>query len=283
MRSAKKNDIKPRKEKVYESKSCKDGQFTEEELKQYGLSNDEISTILEYQALLPILQSQNDNSKVNARDLHKQLNSGWKFTDWIENRIKSYRLIKDVDYFMVSRKYETVKNSNLQPKETYDYILTLDCSKQLAMVERTDIGALVRRYFIIIEKAFKNRTNWNQNRKNTLINCKELRGALITKREELLNGVPEWITNGNLYSIEFSLLNTVILGMSATQYRNEHNISSNDQIRNYFSEDQLDDVERLERYDAQLIISQEIYSYEDRKHILQTEYNRVKNRKTKWV
>lgn len=151
------------------------------------------------------------------------------------------------------------------------------------MVERTDIGALVRRYFIIIEKSFKNRTNWNQNRKNTLINCKELRGALITKREELLNGVPEWITNGNLYSIEFSLLNTVILGMSATQYRKEHNISSNGQIRNYFSEDQLDDVERLERYNAQLIISQEIYSYEDRKHILQTEYNRVKNRKTKWV
>lgn len=283
MRIINKNTTKLRKEKVYESESFKDGKFTEEELKQYGLSDDEISTILEYQALLPILQSDRNDSKVNARDLHKQLNNGWKFTDWIENRINSYQLIKEIDYFTVSRKYETVKNSSLQPKKTLDYNLTLDCAKQLAMVERTDIGALVRRYFIIIEKAFKNRTNWNQNRKNTLINCKELRGALITKREELLNGVPEWITNGNLYSIEFSLLNTVILGMSATQYRKEHNISSNEQIRNYFSEDQLDDIERLERYDAQLIISQEIYSYEERKQILQTEYDRVKNRKTKWV
>lgn len=283
MRITNKNNTKLRKEKVYESDSFKDGQFTEEELKQYGLSDNEIATILEYQVLLPILQSDESDSKVNARDLHKQLNNGWKFTDWIENRINSYQLIKEIDYFTVSRKYETVKNSSLQPKETLDYILTLDCAKQLAMVERTDMGALVRRYFIIIEKAFRNRTSWNTNRKNTLINCKELRGALITKREELLNGVPEWITNGNLYSIEFSLLNTVILGMSATQYRKEHNISSNEQIRNYFSEDQLDDVERLERYDAQLIISQEIYSYEDRKHILQTEYDRVKNRKTKWV
>lgn len=283
MRITKKNNTKPRKEKVYESESFKDGKFTEEELKQYGLSDGEISTVLEYQALLPILQSEENDSKVNARDLHKQLNSGRQFTDWVENRIESYRLINDVDYFTISRKYETVKNSGLQPKVTMDYILTLDCAKQLAMVERTDIGALVRRYFIIIEKAFKNRTSWNKNRKNTLINCKELRGALITKREELLNGVPEWITNGNLYSIEFSLLNTVILGMSATQYRKKHNISSNEQIRNYFSEDQLDDVERLERYDAQLIISQEIYSYEERKQILQTEYDRVKNRKTKWV
>ena len=65
----------------------------------------------------------------------------------------------------------------------------------------------------------------------------------------------------------------------ATQYRKEHNISSNEQIRNYFSEDQLDDVERLERYDVQLIISQEIYSYEERKQILQTEYDRVKTEK----
>lgn len=281
MRTIKKNNTEPRKEKVYESESFKDGKFTEEELKQYELNDGEIATILEYQALLPILQSDESDSKVNARDLHKQLNNGWKFTNWIENRIKSYRLIKDVDYSTISRKYEI--EGFAESKDILDYILTLDCAKQLAMVERTDIGALVRRYFITIEKAFKNRTNWNKNRKNTLINCKELRGALITKREELLNGVPEWITNGNLYSIEFSLLNSVILGMSATQYRKEHNISSNEQIRNYFSEDQLDDVERLERYDAQLIISQEIYSYEERKHILQTEYNRVKSRKTKWV
>lgn len=281
MRITKKNNTEPRKEKIYESTSFKDGKFTEEELKQYALSEDEIATILEYQALLPILQSDESGSKVNARDLHKQLDSGRQFTDWIENRIKSYQLIKDVDYFTISRKYEI--DGFTESKDILDYILTLDCAKQLAMVERTNIGALARRYFIIIEKAFKNRTNWNRNRKNTLINCKELRGALITKREELLNGVPEWITNGNLYSIEFSLLNAVILGMSATQYRKERNISSTEQIRNYFSEDQLDDVERLERYDSQLIFSQEIYSYEERKHILKTEYDRIKNRKTKWV
>lgn len=191
-------------------------------------------------------------------------------------------LVENIDYFIDS----PLKGSGL-----VDYQLKLSDAKEITMrskggrtsEELKKMSKLVRKYFIAIEKAFKNRTNWNTNRKNTLINCKELRGALITKREELLNGVPEWNTNGNLYSIEFSLLNTVILGMSATQYRKEHNISSNEQIRNYFSEDQLDDVERLERYDAQLIISQEIYSYEERKQILQTEYDRVKNRKTKWV
>lgn len=202
-------------------------------------------------------------------------------------------LLENVDYKLDSP-LKVNQNHKGGDRRSIDYLIQVSTAKEIAMVagskggntskELKEMSKLVRKYFIIIEKAFKNRTSWNKNRKNTLINCKELRSALIIKREELLNGVPdEWITNGNLYSIEFSLLNSVILGMSATQYRKEHNISSNEQIRNYFSEDQLDDVERLERYDAQLIISQEIFSYEERKHILQTEYNRVKNRKTKWV
>lgn len=283
MRITNKNNTKPRKEKVYESESFKDDQFTEEELKQYGLSDNEIATILEYQSLLPILQ-ENENNTISAKELHNQLKVSRDFLTWIKQQIEDLELVENIDYFIDS----PLKGSGL-----VDYQLKLSDAKEIAMLagskggrtseELKKMSKLVRKYFIAIKKAFKNRTNWNTNRKNTLINCKELRGALITKREELLNGVPEWITNGNLYSIEFSLLNTVILGMSATQYRKEHNISSNEQIRNYFSEDQLDDVERLERYDVQLIISQEIYSYEERKQILQTEYDRVKNRKTKWV
>lgn len=285
MRITNKNTTKPRKGKVYESESFKDGQFTEEELKQYGLSDNEIATILEYQSLLPMpILQENENNTISAKELHNQLKVSRDFSTWIKQQIEDLELVENIDYFIDS----PLKGSGL-----VDYQLKLSDAKEIAMLagskggrtseELKKMSKLVRKYFIAIEKAFKNRTNWNTNRKNTLINCKELRGALITKREELLNGVPEWITNGNLYSIEFSLLNTVILGMSATQYRKEHNISSNEQIRNYFSEDQLDDVERLERYDAQLIISQEIYSYEERKQILQTEYDRVKNRKTKWV
>lgn len=282
MGRTKHNIANPRREIPYESNSLKDGNFTKNELSKYGLSDEDITVILDYQVLLPILQECNDNKQVNARDLHRQLNNGWKFTEWMYNRISAYKLIEGVDFFTASIKYETVKHG-IKPKETTDYILTLDCAKQLAMVERTDIGALTRRSFIIIEKAFKNRVKWNKSRKNTLINCKELRGALIVHKQDLLNGVPEWMTTSNLYVIEFSLLNSVILGMSATQYKKENNISSTDQIRNYFSDDQLDDVERLERYDAQLIISQEIFSYDERKQILQKEYNRVKERKTKYV
>lgn len=291
MRAINKNNSKSRKGKVYESESFKDGKFTKDELQQYRLSDEEITTILEYQALLPVLQEENENW-ISARLLHKQLKVSRDFSNWIKKQIGDMELLENIDY-----KLETLLKANQNnhggDRRSIDYMIQVSTAKEIAMVagskggntseELKSMSKLVCGYFIAIEKVFKNRTNWNKNRKNTLINCKELRGALITKKEELLNGVSEWITNTILYSIEFSLLNSVILGMSATQYRQKHNIPSNEQIRNYFSEDQLDDVERLERYDAQLIISQEIYSYDERKQVLQTEYNRVKSRKTKWV
>lgn len=291
MRNVKPKEPKPRREIPYESESLKDGLFTKEELSQYGLSDEDITTILEYQALLPVLQEENENW-ISAKLLHIQLKVGRDFSDWIKQQINDLDLQEIIDF-----KLETLSKGNQDlhggDRRSIDYFLKVSTAKEIAMVagskggrtskELKEMSRLVRKYFIIIEKAFKNRVKWNHNRKNTLINCKELRGALISKREELLNGVPEWVTSGNLYSIEFSLLNTVIMGMSAKQYRTVNNIPEKEQIRNHFTNDQLDDVERLERYDAQLIISQEIYSYEERKKILQIEYERVKNRKTKYV
>lgn len=291
MRKTKQNITNPRREISYESNSLKDGNFTKDELSQYGLSDEDIAVILDYQALLPILQ-EDDENWISAKLLHNQLKVGRDFSEWIKKQINDMELSKSIDY-----RTETPTKGNQRKyggdNRSIDYLLKVSTAKEIAMVagskggrttkELKEMSKLVRKYFIVIEKAFKNRVKWNHSRKNTLINCKELRGALIVHKQDLLNGVPEWMTTTNLYIIEFSLLNSVILGMSATQYRKENNISSTDQIRNYFSDDQLDDVERLERYDAQLIISQEIFSYEERKQILQREYNRVKERKTKYV
>lgn len=291
MRMTKRNEPKTRNKKVYESDSLKDGNFTKEELSQYRLTDDEIATILEYQVLLPVLQEEND-TWISARTLHNQLKVSRDFTNWMKKQIEDMELSDGID-FKLDSPSKANQNNHGGDRRSVDYLIRVSTAKEIAMVaglkggntsqELKEMSKLCRKYFIIIEKAFKNRLNWNKNRKNTLINCKELRGALIAKQEELLNGVPEWMSNGNVYSIEFSLLNSVILGMSATQYRKENNIPSNAQIRNYFTEAQLDDVERLERYDSQLIISQEIYSYEERKQILQTEYDRVKYRRTKWI
>lgn len=64
---------------------------------------------------------------------------------------------------------------------------------------------------------------------------------------------------------EFCLLNEVIIGMSATQYRNKKGLRRSHPIRNTFSEKQLEYVEELERYDADLILVQNIFDYEKEK------------------
>lgn len=101
MRITNKNTTKPRKGKVYESESFKDGQFTEEELKQYGLSDNEIATILEYQSLLPILQ-ENENNTISAKELHNQLKVSRDFSTWIKQQIEDLELVENIDYFIDS-------------------------------------------------------------------------------------------------------------------------------------------------------------------------------------
>ena len=101
MRATKKTNSESRKEKVYESNTFKDGKFTEDELKQYRLSNEEISTILEYQALLPILQ-ENENNTISAKELHTQLKVSRDFSTWIKQQIEDLELVENINYFIDS-------------------------------------------------------------------------------------------------------------------------------------------------------------------------------------
>lgn len=132
MRITNKNNTKPRKEKVYESESFKDGKFTEKELKQYGLSDDEISTILEYQALLPILQEENENW-ISARLLHDQLKVSRDFTNWIKKQIDDMELLENIDY-----KLETLSKANQNnhgsDRHSLDYLIQVSTAKEIAMV-----------------------------------------------------------------------------------------------------------------------------------------------------
>lgn len=86
---------------------------------------------------------------VDARELHHALGVGTQFKDWIQRRIQEYDFTEHTD-FEVSLKNEQNPTGGRPSK---DYMLTLDMAKELAMVEKTDKGKAVRRYFIEVEKA----------------------------------------------------------------------------------------------------------------------------------
>lgn len=88
---------------------------------------------------------------VSARELHEFLESGYDFSNWIQDRISRYGFEEGVEFSRENLK--TQSSAGGRPRT--EYWLTLDCAKEIAMVENNEKGRLVRRYFLAIEKKFK--------------------------------------------------------------------------------------------------------------------------------
>lgn len=132
------------------------------------------------------ITEKNGKKTVGARHLHQLLKSGYQFTDWFEYRKNQYDLVEGIDYQNLSEiSVKPGKNQNETKQFTEisvklgkriqgaanqifseisekigrgrpstDYDLTLDCAKELAMIENNAEGKKVRRYFLEIEKRY---------------------------------------------------------------------------------------------------------------------------------
>jgi hypothetical protein len=78
--------------------------------------------------------------------------------------------------------------------------------------------------------------------------------------------------NNNFIS-EFCLLNEVMIGMSASQYRRLKGLDKSTPIRNTFTEKQLEIVHILEQYDSDLILIQNEFDWNKRKEYLSKKLN----------
>ena len=90
---------------------------------------------------------------VDARQLHRGLESPTKFADWIKRRIRDARLQEGRDFkFLKFKKcHSNGKGSTIHN----EYTLSLDGAKHIAMLENNDMGFKVRDYFITYEKEFR--------------------------------------------------------------------------------------------------------------------------------
>lgn len=89
----------------------------------------------------------------NARDLHAALKVGRDFSTWIKERLTEYGFEENQDYIIFPQNGGKLKQGRGRP--TKDYHLTLDTAKELAMVEKTEVGRQIRRYFIQCEKELR--------------------------------------------------------------------------------------------------------------------------------
>jgi anti-repressor protein len=99
--------------------------------------------------LISISTNQQGENIVSARELYEFLEVKTEFSKWC-TRMFEYGFVENRDYTEV-----TVKNDdNLKGGRStlIDYALTLDTSKEIAMVQRTEKGKQARLYFIDCEK-----------------------------------------------------------------------------------------------------------------------------------
>lgn len=86
---------------------------------------------------------------VNGRELWQGLGSKQDFSTWAKKRLNECDAVENEDYFRFHKKMEANNASMIE------YIIKLDTAKEMAMLERNEIGKKYRRYLIEVEKRYK--------------------------------------------------------------------------------------------------------------------------------
>jgi Rha family phage regulatory protein len=77
------------------------------------------------------------------------------------------------------------------------------------------------------------------------------------------------------YSNETDMINKIVLGMSAKQYREANGIVDKASIRPYLTAQQIKDIEELQRVDTGFVVA--IPDYQERKELLLKYYRKTRN------
>ena len=101
--------------------------------------------------LVPVYETSTGEKVVYGTEVYECLGSKRQYTDWIKGRLMECDAIENEDYQCFSQNSE--KPSGGRPKQ--EYVIKLDIAKEMAMLERNAKGKQVRRYFIQVEKKYK--------------------------------------------------------------------------------------------------------------------------------
>lgn len=99
--------------------------------------------------LIPINYN-GERPTVMGRELHKALEVKSNYTTWF-NRMCEYGFAENSD-FMTSSKNVRREDGTEMPNPLTDHQLTIPMAKEICMLQRTDKGKEIRRYFIAVEE-----------------------------------------------------------------------------------------------------------------------------------
>lgn len=78
------------------------------------------------------------------------------------------------------------------------------------------------------------------------------------------------------FSNELNMINRIAIGMTSKQFKEYHNLGKVNSIRPYLTPEQIEAVKTLQRIDIGLIVA--IPNYQDRKKVLEQQYQRLQQK-----
>jgi len=204
--------------------------FNKKELQRLGCTDEEINLVMTYQRKFPILLDNEDNIEkfcIDARQLWNELDCPQgQFNKWVERKFKPYGFVENTDFIMVGQNCPIKHFAQGGDTRSVNYSLTIDMSKQLAMIDKKESGFIARRYFILMERIVKDNKDWldtrNPERKEYNNMCKMLSNNIYKHNARLADKFD--------YSREANILNIIATGSEAQSIRNYFGINNNNEL-----------------------------------------------------
>lgn len=188
--------------------------------------------------LIPVYQNEKQERLVDARELHEFLEVGRDFTTWIKDKINKYDFIENYDYAVT-----LTKTGERQNVIKHDYILKLDMAKEIAMMENNERGKQVRRYFIEVEKRYREMKTQEQKRIVQREAGKIVRNMLTDTIKER---IPDSPNKHFMYPNYTRLIYKILFNKTVSELRAERGLSKKDNLREHFNADELKEIQALE-------------------------------------
>lgn len=145
-----------------------------------------------------------------------------------------------------------------------EYLLTKDGFTMVVMEFKTNKARKFKESYI---NAFNKMEAFIKNLYEAKADFPEFTDAIMSTHEE-----PKHYH----FSNELDMINRIVTGMSAKQYREENGIEHGKSIRPFLAPEQMHAVKSLQRIDIGLIVA--ILDYEQRKYILDGAYRRLRQK-----
>ena len=256
--------------------------FSRKELERLNCSEEEISLVIKYQKILPILSDgESEGFTIDARLLHEQLKVKKKFSTWIKSNIKDY--VENTDYITSSPRGTDENQGKFE--NDLEYFLTLDLAKEIAMFtgknsqaseELKLISRIVRKYFILMENIVARNKEWLA-----------IRDPEKEEYKKMSAEVDAWCfriwhhhASRSEYAVEADMLNTIVTGKTSQQLKSEYGVASNDLIRDYLKKEHNEELLFLEQQNQVLLLMD--MGFTERKNML-TKMHDVKFKSTEKV